>query len=186
MVSFRRLPVDARFFVCVHGSGQQTKSSCTRQQHTQSLAAYTLNLVRHRSSSIAAPKTSARELVRVEIRVFWLVFCKNGLKCCEATITRATFAGLQHGRPKAYRADAARYRSRPSACCGPREVTSSRACVSHNRRVRDARRRRHVISSAQATGTAPGPTGRRPAATGWTSRGLKFATPAASRARPPV
>ena len=61
----------------------------------------------------------------------------------------------------------------------------SSACVSHNRRVLDARRGRHVISSAQATGTAPGPTGRRPAATGWTSRGLKFATPAASRARPP-
>ena len=61
----------------------------------------------------------------------------------------------------------------------------SSACVSHNRRVLDARRGRHVISSAQATGTAPGPTGRRPAATGWTSRGLEFATPAASRARPP-
>ena len=62
----------------------------------------------------------------------------------------------------------------------------SSACVSHNRRVLDARRGRHVISSAQATGTAPGPTGRHPAATGWTSRGLEFATPAASRARPPV
>ena len=62
----------------------------------------------------------------------------------------------------------------------------SSACVSHNRRVLDARRGRHVISSAQATGTAPGPTGRRPAATGWTSRGLELATPAASRARPPV
>ncbi len=67
----------------------------TQQRITRSLfAAYTLNLVRHRSSSIAAPKTSARELVRVEIRVFWLVFCNYGLKCCEATITRATFAGL--------------------------------------------------------------------------------------------
>ena len=62
----------------------------------------------------------------------------------------------------------------------------SSACVSHNRRVLDARRGWHVISSAQATGTAPGPTGRHPAATGWTSRGLEFATPAASRARPPV
>ena len=62
----------------------------------------------------------------------------------------------------------------------------SSACVSHNRRVLDARRGRNVISSAQATGTAPGPTDRRPAATEWTSRGLKFATPAASRARPPM
>ena len=52
---------------------EQLHSANNKQRITRSLfAAYTLNLVRHRSSSIAAPKTSARELVRVEIRVFWL------------------------------------------------------------------------------------------------------------------
>ena len=109
------------------------ESSCVGQANKQRAdndASHAVSLQRTHSTSFASippPRTSAREHVRVEIRVFWLVFCKNGLKCCEATITRATFAGLQHGRPKAYRADAARYRSRPSACCGPREVTSSRA-----------------------------------------------------------
>ena len=118
------------FCFVLRGSGQQTKSSCTQTKQTNASHAVSLQRTHSTSfSSIAADQTSARELVRVEIRVFWLVFCNYGLKCCEASITRATFAGLrilQHGRPKAYRADAARYRSR-SACRGPREVTSSRA-----------------------------------------------------------
>ena len=125
----QRLPteLDARFASSCVGQANKQRAVALRQHNN---ASHAVSLQRTHStsySSIAADQTSARELVRVEIRVFWLVFCNYGLKCCEATITRATFAGLQHGRPKAYRADAARYRSRPSACRGPREVTSSRA-----------------------------------------------------------
>ena len=51
---------------------------------TTNNASHAVSLQRTHStsfSSIAADQTSARELVRVEIRVFCLVFCNYGLKC---------------------------------------------------------------------------------------------------------
>ena len=124
----QRLPteLDARFASSCVGQANKQRAVALRQHNN---ASHAVSLQRTVSTSFVINRTSARALVRLEIRVFWLVFCNYGLKCCEASITRATFAGLrilQHGRPKAYRADAARYRSR-SACRGPREVTSSRA-----------------------------------------------------------
>ena len=182
----QRLPteLDARFASsCV---GQANKQRAVAQQNN---ASHAVSLQRTHSTSFAsiAPDLDVRSSARTR-RNPRVLACLLQLwlrKPAQARPTSDSPTQAVRGRPVVpLQEKGGLERPRVYRVVIGRRVSS--ACVSHNRRVLDARRGRHVISSAQATGTAPGPTGRRPAATGWTSRGLEFATPAASRARPPV